>query len=94
MTILVTGGAGLIGSNIVRDWLAQSGESIVNVDKFTHAGKLETLASLNGHPGHIFVQAGIGDRDVFNGLLVTRCPRAVVKFTAESHFGLFDFCQQ
>jgi uncharacterized protein YbjT (DUF2867 family) len=62
MTILVTGGAGFIGGNFVLDWLAQSGEPVVNVDKLTYAGNLETLASLNGHPGHIFVQADIGDR--------------------------------
>jgi dTDP-D-glucose 4,6-dehydratase len=69
--ILVTGGAGFIGGNFVLDWLAQSGEPVVNVDKLTYAGNLETLASLNSHPGHIFVQADIGDRTVLDALLAT-----------------------
>ena len=83
--ILVTGGAGFIGGNFVLDWLAQSGEPVVNVDKLTYAGNLETLASLNGHPGHIFVQADIGDRTVLDALLAQHKPRAVVNFAAESH---------
>jgi dTDP-glucose 4,6-dehydratase len=72
--ILVTGGAGFIGGNFVLDWLAQSGEPVVNVDKLTYAGNLETLASLNGHPGHIFVQADIGDRTVLDALLAQHKP--------------------
>jgi len=83
--ILVTGGAGFIGGNFVLDWLAQSAEPVVNVDKLTYAGNLETLASLNGHPGHIFVQADIGDRAVLDALLATHRPRAVINFAAESH---------
>ena len=52
--ILVTGGAGFIGSNFVLDWLAQSGEAIVNLDKLTYAGNLENLASLQDNPNHVF----------------------------------------
>ena len=59
MTILVTCGAGFIGGNFVQDWLTQSDEAVINLDKLTYAGNLETLASLKGHPGHIFVQGAI-----------------------------------
>ena len=54
--ILVTGGAGFIGANFVLDWIAQGDEPVVNLDKLTYAGNLETLASLKGNPRHIFVQ--------------------------------------
>ncbi|MEY5097795.1 MAG: hypothetical protein RJA36_514, partial [Pseudomonadota bacterium] len=50
--ILVTGGAGFIGSNFVLDWLAQSDESVVNLDQLTYAGNLENLAALQGNPNH------------------------------------------
>ena len=56
MTILVTGGAGFIGSNFVLDWLAQSDETLVNLDALTYAGNLDNLASLNGDARHIFVK--------------------------------------
>ncbi|MFZ9643273.1 MAG: NAD-dependent epimerase/dehydratase family protein, partial [Candidatus Methylopumilus sp.] len=54
MTILVTGGAGFIGSNFVLDWLAQSDEPVINLDLLTYAGNLENLASLANDPRHIF----------------------------------------
>lgn len=85
MTILVTGGAGFIGSNFVLDWLAQSGETVINLDKLTYAGNLHNLASLQGHPGHAFVQGDIGDTQLVNALLALHNPRAVVNFAAESH---------
>ena len=85
MTILVTGGAGFIGSNFVLDWLAQSDELVINLDKLTYAGNLENLASLNDDPRHIFVQGDIGDYDLVSRLLSEHQPRAVVNFAAESH---------
>ena len=61
MTILVTGGGGFIGSNYVLDWLAQSVETVVNLDKLSYAGNLQNLASLKDNPGHVFVKGDIGD---------------------------------
>jgi dTDP-glucose 4,6-dehydratase len=83
--ILVTGGAGFIGANFVLDWLAQSDETVVNLDKLTYAGNLENLASLRGNPGHVFVRGDIGDADVVSSLLAQHKPRAVLNFAAESH---------
>jgi dTDP-glucose 4,6-dehydratase len=85
MTILVTGGAGFIGANFVLDWLASASETVVNLDKLTYAGNLETLASLRGNANHVFVQGDIGDAALVEGLLKTHQPRAVVNFAAESH---------
>jgi dTDP-glucose 4,6-dehydratase len=83
--ILVTGGAGFIGANFVLDWLAHNDESVLNLDKLTYAGNLNTLASLNTDERHVFVQGDIGDRELVDGLLVKYRPRAVVNFAAESH---------
>ncbi|MCE4068558.1 MULTISPECIES: dTDP-glucose 4,6-dehydratase [Pseudomonas] len=85
MTILVTGGAGFIGANFVLDWVAQSGEAVVNLDKLTYAGNLENLASLEGNAQHIFVRGDIADSELLQTLLVRHRPRAVVNFAAESH---------
>lgn len=84
-TILVTGGAGFIGANFVLDWLALGGGTVVNLDKLTYAGNLESLASLQGDPRHIFVQGDICDFELVSGLLSTHRPRAIVHFAAESH---------
>ena len=62
MSILVTGGAGFIGSNFVLDWLTSQAESVINLDALTYAGNLQNLASLQGNPKHVFVQGDIGDR--------------------------------
>ena len=83
--ILVTGAAGFIGANFVLDWVAQSDEPVVNLDKLTYAGNPENLASLQGNPRHIFVQGDIGDRARVDQLLAEHRPRAVVNFAAESH---------
>ena len=83
--ILVTGGAGFIGSNFVLDWLAQSDEPVINLDKLTYAGNLENLASLQGDARHIFVQGDINDRNLVESLLAQHRPRAIVHFAAESH---------
>ncbi len=85
MSILVTGGAGFIGSNFVLDWLAQSDETVINLDKLTYAGNLENLASLAGDARHVFVQGGIGDFELVSRLLAENRPRAVINFAAESH---------
>ena len=85
MTILVTGGAGFIGSNFVLDWLAQSSEPVVNLDALTYAGNLQNLAALQGHAGHVFVKGDICDRALLDSLMATHRPRAVVHFAAESH---------
>ncbi len=83
--ILVTGGAGFIGANFVLDWLAQTDEPVLNLDKLTYAGNLENLASLQGDKRHVFVQGDIADGTLLQRLLAEHQPRAVVNFAAESH---------
>jgi len=85
MTILITGGAGFIGSNFVLDWLKESNEPVVNLDKLTYAGNLENLSSLQGDKRHIFVHGDMGDQALVVQLLDTHKPRAVLNFAAESH---------
>lgn len=85
MTILVTGGAGFIGGNFVLDWCAGQNETVINLDKLTYAGNLETLKSLDGNAQHIFVQGDIGDKALVSKLLAAHQPRAVINFAAESH---------
>ena len=98
MSLLVTGGAGFIGSNFVHTWLAGSDEPIVNVDKLTYAGNLGNLQSLADDKRHVFVQGDIGDRELVASLLQQHQPRAVLHFAAESHVdrsihGPLDFIQ-
>ena len=83
--ILVTGGAGFIGSNFVLDWLAQSDEPVVNLDALTYAGNTENLRSLEGDQRHVFFHGDICDRALVERLLATHRPRAIVHFAAESH---------
>ena len=85
MSVLITGGAGFIGANFVLDWVANSDEKIVNLDKLTYAGNLESLASLKNNPQHVFVQGDIGDAALLPKLLTEHQPRAVLNFAAESH---------
>ena len=84
-SILVTGGAGFIGSNFVLDWIAGEADSVVNLDKLTYAGNLQNLASIEGNPRHIFVRGDIGDAELVAKLLAEHRPRAIVNFAAESH---------
>ena len=85
MAVLVTGGAGFIGSNFVLDWLARSDETVINLDALTYAGNLENLATLDGDARHIFVKGDIGNFELVSRLLAEHQPRAVVNFAAESH---------
>ena len=85
MTILVTGGAGFIGSNFVLDWFQTSSEPVVNLDALTYAGNRANLAALQGDARHTFVHGDIGDRALVDSLLATHQPRAIVHFAAESH---------
>ena len=88
MTLLVTGGAGFIGSNFVLDWLAapdKADEPIVNLDALTYAGNRENLAALDGDARHVFVHGDITDRALLDRLLAEHRPRAIVHFAAESH---------
>jgi dTDP-D-glucose 4,6-dehydratase len=86
--ILVTGGAGFIGSNFVLDWLADDatrGEAIVSLDALTYTGSLRNLTSLHGAPRHIFAHCDLCDQALVDRLLVEQRPRANVHFAAESH---------
>jgi dTDP-glucose 4,6-dehydratase len=84
-TILVTGGAGFIGSNFVLQWLASEKSSVLNLDKLTYAGNPANLASVANDRRHRFLQGDICDRELIAELLVTHRPRAIVHFAAESH---------
>src|SRR6267143_2554015 len=83
--LLVTGGAGFIGSNFVLSTLAETGETLVNLDKLTYAGNLRNLDSLREDRRHTFVQGDICDRDAVRHALLKHKPRAVLHFAAESH---------
>lgn len=89
MAILVTGGAGFIGSNFVIDWLsnesAVNSEKIINLDKLTYAGNIDNLDSIKNNDRHIFIQGDIGDSKGVAALLEEYKPRAVLNFAAESH---------
>jgi dTDP-glucose 4,6-dehydratase len=85
MSILVTGGAGFIGSNFVLDWFNHHEEPLINLDKLTYAGNIENLQSLEEDERHRFVRGDIGDKNLVNALLAEHRPRAIVNFAAESH---------
>jgi dTDP-glucose 4,6-dehydratase len=84
-TLLVTGGAGFIGSNFVLDWVGSGLGKVLNLDALTYAGNPENLASLKGNPDHLFFHGSIGDRPLLDQLLATHNPIAIVNFAAESH---------
>ncbi|GAB3544325.1 dTDP-glucose 4,6-dehydratase [Noviherbaspirillum agri] len=83
--ILITGGAGFIGGNFVLDWLAAHDEPVVNLDKLTYAGNLDTLSSIKDDKRHVFVRGDIADKTLVGVLLAKHRPRAVINFAAESH---------
>ncbi len=98
MTVLITGGAGFIGSNFVLDWMGAAGEPVINVDKLTYAGNVANLAPLAGDARHLFAKADIADQPRIEQLLAEHRPRAIVNFAAESHVdrsihGAGDFVQ-
>ena len=80
-TLLVTGGAGFIGGNFVLQTVAD-GATVVNLDKLTYAGNLDTLEPLRGDPRHAFVRGDIGDRALVSKLLAEQRPDAIVNFAA------------
>jgi dTDP-glucose 4,6-dehydratase len=84
-TILVTGGAGFIGSNFILGWLERGTSRVLNLDKLTYAGNLHNLESIENHPGYKFVRKDIADREGLRSLLNHERPRAIVHFAAESH---------
>jgi len=84
-TILVTGGAGFIGSNFILQWMKGDGASLINLDKLTYAGNLRNLEAVTGSRGYDFVQGDVGDRELVRSLLEKHQPAAVVHFAAESH---------
>ena len=83
--LLVTGGAGFIGSNFVIDWLSEGSEPVINLDKLTYAGNPQNLSALDDAQRHVFVQGDIGDFRLVNALLERHQPRAVINLAAESH---------
>jgi dTDP-glucose 4,6-dehydratase len=83
--ILVTGGAGFIGSNFILDWVGTTAESVINLDSLTYAGNLDNLRTVESNPLHLFVHGDIGDRQLVSALLAKHRPRAIVNFAAESN---------
>ena len=83
--ILVTGGAGFIGSNFVIDWLTKNDETVINLDKLTYAGNINNLISVKSDERHIFVNGDISDTSLLTELLTKYRPRAIINFAAESH---------
>jgi dTDP-glucose 4,6-dehydratase len=84
-SIVVTGGAGFIGSNFVRHALARTDARVVVLDKLTYAGNLESLADVSSHPRYAFVEGDIADREAIRELLRRESPSAIVNFAAETH---------
>ena len=85
MSVLVTGGAGFIGSNFVLNLIENSNETVINVDALTYAANGQNLSSLATNPRHIFIHGDISDSSLLRDLLSKFQPRAVVNFAAESH---------
>ncbi|MFO7803950.1 MAG: dTDP-glucose 4,6-dehydratase [Desulfovermiculus sp.] len=84
-TILITGGAGFIGSAVVRQYIEHTDCTVINVDKLTYAGNLESLGSALDHPMHVFEQADISDRQAMEKIIQAHQPDAIMNLAAESH---------
>ncbi len=84
-TIIVTGGAGFIGSNFIRNWLAKKNGKVINLDLLTYAGCEASLLEYQNNPDYFFVKGDIADRDLITNLLSRHAPRAIINFAAESH---------
>lgn len=84
-SILVTGGAGFIGSNFVQTWIKETGSTIINLDNLTYAGNLNNLSSLDGEGRHVFVRGDIADENLVAAILQEHRPWALLHFAAESH---------
>jgi len=85
LPVLITGGAGFIGSNLVQYWIDRTSDLVVNVDKLTYAGNLQNLAKVIGNPRHIFLRTDIGDTYAIQRILANYKPRAIINLAAESH---------
>ena len=85
MTILITGGAGFIGSNFVHTWLEKNNEPLVNLDLLTYAGNLENLQKFENDARHIFIKGNIVNKSLINEIFSRYNPRAIINFAAESH---------
>ena len=85
MTILVTGGAGFIGSNFILNWLKKYDEKIINLDNLTYSGNLENLKSIEKNLNYQFFKGNIGDSELVENILNENQPRAILHFAAESH---------
>jgi dTDP-glucose 4,6-dehydratase len=85
MAIVITGGAGFIGSNFILNWCSDTDEPIINIDKLTYAGNLDNLISLKSNMQHNFINGDIGDVSLLDKILREYSPRAIINFAAESH---------
>ena len=83
--MLITGGAGFIGSNLVQYWIDRTNTTVINVDKLTYAGNLQNIAKVIGNPRHVFLRADIGDACAIPQILAKYKPRAIINLAAESH---------
>jgi dTDP-glucose 4,6-dehydratase len=83
--LLITGGAGFIGSNLVHYWIGATADTVINVDKLTYAGNLQNLAEVISNPRHIFLRTDIGDTRAISQVLTTYRPKAIINLAAESH---------
>ena len=85
MSIIVTGGAGFIGSNFINEWIKISDEPVINLDKLTYSGNLNNFILPPDNKKHIFIKGDIQDKDIVSKILIDFQPRAIINFAAESH---------